>query len=129
METQNLFTASDYINNLLLARGLLRNGKPIDFARPENAPGGTDDTMSRVINLVHDLVLRRDVCIYYFLWMICTTIKADSYPARGRAKREPGDKHQSTTKYRSETNTRNCTSQLRSAIPKSDINKIIFFLL
>ncbi|PGH34017.1 hypothetical protein GX50_03164 [[Emmonsia] crescens] len=60
METQNLFTASDYINNLLLARGLLRNGKPIDFARPENAPGGTDDTMSRVINLVHDLVLRRD---------------------------------------------------------------------
>ncbi|KLJ07878.1 hypothetical protein EMPG_16660 [Blastomyces silverae] len=60
METQNLYTASDYINNLLLARGLLRNGKPIDFARPENAPGGTDDTMSRVINLVHDLVLRRD---------------------------------------------------------------------
>ncbi|EGE82713.2 NIMA interactive protein [Blastomyces dermatitidis ATCC 18188] len=60
METQNLSTASDYINNLLLARGLLRNGKPIDFARPENAPGGVDDTMSRVINLVHDLVLRRD---------------------------------------------------------------------
>ncbi|PGH06268.1 hypothetical protein GX51_02465 [Blastomyces parvus] len=60
METQNLYTASDYINNLLLARGLLRNGKPIDFARPENAPGGADDTMSRVINLVHDLVLRRD---------------------------------------------------------------------
>ncbi|OAX84035.1 hypothetical protein ACJ72_01594 [Emergomyces africanus] len=60
METQNLYTASDYINNLLLARGLLRNGKPIDFARPESAPGGTDETMSRVINLVHDLVLRRD---------------------------------------------------------------------
>ncbi|OJD17635.1 hypothetical protein AJ78_02285 [Emergomyces pasteurianus Ep9510] len=60
METQNLHTASDYINNLLLARGLLRNGKPINFARPESAPGGTDDTMSKVINLVHDLVLRRD---------------------------------------------------------------------
>ncbi|QSS61962.1 NIMA interactive protein [Histoplasma capsulatum] len=60
METQNLYTASDYINNLLLARGLLRNGKPIDFAQPESAPGGTHDTMSRVINLVHDLVLRRD---------------------------------------------------------------------
>lgn len=65
METQNLYTASDYINNLLLARGLLRNGKPIDFAQPESAPGGTHDTMSRVINLVHDLVLRRDVCIRY----------------------------------------------------------------
>ncbi|KAK2796842.1 hypothetical protein FQN50_009403 [Emmonsiellopsis sp. PD_5] len=60
METQNLHTASEYINNLLLARGLLRNGKPIDFAHPENAPGGTDATMARVINLVHDLVLRRD---------------------------------------------------------------------
>ncbi|OJD24581.1 hypothetical protein ACJ73_04057 [Blastomyces percursus] len=60
METQNLSTASDYINNLLLARGLLRNGKPIYFARPESAPGGADDTMSRIINLVHDLVLRRD---------------------------------------------------------------------
>ncbi|KAK2775727.1 hypothetical protein FQN53_003079 [Emmonsiellopsis sp. PD_33] len=63
METQNLHTASEYINNLLLARGLLRNGKPIDFARPEDAPGGTDATMARVINLVHDLVLRRDVSI------------------------------------------------------------------
>ncbi|PGG98476.1 hypothetical protein AJ79_08848 [Helicocarpus griseus UAMH5409] len=60
METRNLHMASDYINNLLLARGLLRNGKPIDFAEPENAPGGTDDTMARVINLINDLVLRRD---------------------------------------------------------------------
>ncbi|EEH48247.2 uncharacterized protein PADG_04331 [Paracoccidioides brasiliensis Pb18] len=60
MEAQNLHTASDYINNLLLARGLLRNGKPINFARPEDASGGTDDTMAHVINLVHDLVLRRD---------------------------------------------------------------------
>ncbi|PGH14559.1 hypothetical protein AJ80_05879 [Polytolypa hystricis UAMH7299] len=60
METQDLHTASDYINNLLLARGLLRNGKPIDFAPPADASDRTDATMSRIINLLHDLVLRRD---------------------------------------------------------------------
>lgn len=61
METQNLQSASDYINNLLLARGLLRNGKSIDFATPEADEGGPDATMARIINLVHDLVMRRDV--------------------------------------------------------------------
>lgn len=60
MESQSLERASQYLNNLLLARGLLSNGKPIEFARP-NSPGrGADATMSRIINLVHDLVLRRD---------------------------------------------------------------------
>ena len=61
MDSQSLHTASLYINNLLLSRGLLRNGIPIDFASPSKAEGGTDATMARVINLVHDLVLRRDV--------------------------------------------------------------------
>jgi hypothetical protein len=61
MESQNLHTASLYINNLLLSRGLLRNGTAIDFARPSNAEGGTEATMAKIINLVHDLVLRRDV--------------------------------------------------------------------
>ncbi|GAD98424.1 hypothetical protein NFIA_114720 [Paecilomyces variotii No. 5] len=56
MEPQSLETASVYINNLLLARGLLKNGKAIDFARPEEGPGGTDGTMARIINLVNDLV-------------------------------------------------------------------------
>ncbi|KAL1848761.1 hypothetical protein Plec18170_007772 [Paecilomyces lecythidis] len=60
MEPQSLETASTYINNLLLARGLLKNGKPLDFARPEEGPGGTDGTMARIINLVNDLVVRRD---------------------------------------------------------------------
>ncbi|KAJ9237132.1 Afadin and alpha-actinin-binding-domain-containing protein [Paecilomyces variotii] len=60
MEPQSLEAASTYINNLLLARGLLKNGKPIDFARPEEGPGGTDGTMARIINLVNDLVVRRD---------------------------------------------------------------------
>lgn len=62
MEPNNLQVASNYINNVLLARGLLRSGQPIDFAQPENEEGGADATMARVINLVNDLVLRRDVC-------------------------------------------------------------------
>lgn len=65
MDPSNLQTASVYINNLLLSRGLLRNGVPIPFAKPSEAAGGggggTDATMGRVMNLVHDLVLRRDV--------------------------------------------------------------------
>ncbi|CAF9935604.1 MAG: hypothetical protein ALECFALPRED_006493 [Alectoria fallacina] len=60
MDTQSRRTASTYINNLLLSRGLLRNGTPIEFATPENAEGGLDATMGQVMNLVHDLVLRRD---------------------------------------------------------------------
>lgn len=60
MEPHNLQTASTYINNLLLARGLLKNGKAIDFARPENG-GGTEATMAKIINLINDLVIRRDV--------------------------------------------------------------------
>ena len=54
-------TASTYINNLLLARGLLRNGATIDFACPEKADGGVEATMSQVMSLVHDFILRRDV--------------------------------------------------------------------
>ncbi|KAF6237449.1 hypothetical protein HO173_004339 [Letharia columbiana] len=60
MDTRNRRTASTYINNLLLSRGLLRNGVPIEFAIPENAEGGLDATMGQVMNLVHDLILRRD---------------------------------------------------------------------
>ncbi|KAK2733971.1 hypothetical protein FQN57_001908 [Myotisia sp. PD_48] len=58
MEGQNLDVASEYINNLLLARGLLRNGKRIDFAHRDADDG--DGTMVRTINLIHDLVVRRD---------------------------------------------------------------------
>lgn len=56
MNPSSLSCASTYLNNLLLARGLLQDGKSIDFAHSE----GDDNTMSRVINIVHDLVLRRD---------------------------------------------------------------------
>ncbi len=62
MEPQgDLHAASTYINNVLLARGLVKTGRPIDFANPENEEGGVTDTMARIINLVNDLVLRRDV--------------------------------------------------------------------
>ncbi|KAF2662619.1 hypothetical protein K491DRAFT_764323 [Lophiostoma macrostomum CBS 122681] len=60
MESFNLKTASIYINNLLLARGLLRDGKPIEFAHPSRGEGGKEVTMAHIINLVHDLILKRD---------------------------------------------------------------------
>ena len=60
MDSHGLERASQYLNNLLLARGLLSNGKPVDFARPDRNGPGTDATMARVINLVHDIVLQRD---------------------------------------------------------------------
>ncbi|KAL8671544.1 MAG: hypothetical protein Q9168_003951 [Polycauliona sp. 1 TL-2023] len=60
MDPQSLSTASTYINNLLLSRGLLRNGTPIAFATPEKAAGDGEATMVKIMNLVHDLILRRD---------------------------------------------------------------------
>lgn len=62
MDLQSRETASNYINNLLLSRGLLRNGIPIEFATPEKVEGGVHATMAQVMNLVHDLILRRDAC-------------------------------------------------------------------
>ncbi|KAJ5929765.1 hypothetical protein N7454_006715 [Penicillium verhagenii] len=60
MDAHNLQAASTYVNNILLARGLLNDGASIDFAHPDNEEGGTEATMARIINLVNDLVLRRD---------------------------------------------------------------------
>ena len=65
MATASLQSASSYLNNLLLARGLLQDGKPIHFVHPtangnSSSSSDTDITTSRIINLVHDLVLRRD---------------------------------------------------------------------
>jgi Afadin- and alpha -actinin-Binding len=58
MDAQNLETASHYVNNLLLSRGLLRNGDPIDFTKSTSKT-----TAASIINLVHDLVLRKDVSV------------------------------------------------------------------
>ncbi|KAJ5698181.1 hypothetical protein N7462_000186 [Penicillium macrosclerotiorum] len=60
MEAHNLQAASTYVNNILLARGLLKSGQAIDFASPDDNEGGTEATMAKIINLVNDLVLRRD---------------------------------------------------------------------
>lgn len=61
MEAYNLQTASTYLNNVLLARGLLKGGRPIDFARPSDNNDAM--TMARIINLVNELVVQRDVRI------------------------------------------------------------------
>ncbi|EPS43178.1 hypothetical protein H072_2844 [Dactylellina haptotyla CBS 200.50] len=53
---KDISSASKYLNNLLAARGLLKGGHKIAFDNP------TEDeiTPTRIINLVHDLVRRRD---------------------------------------------------------------------
>lgn len=76
MDPSKLQTASTYINNLLLARGLLRSGTPIEFAQLASTADKTNKTSTdksttttstttntaaaEIINLVHDLILRRD---------------------------------------------------------------------
>jgi len=62
-DAENLRTASLYINNQLLSRGLLRDGETIDFSNPTNNDGGTAAAMARVMGIVNDLILRRDVSI------------------------------------------------------------------
>lgn len=61
VDTDNLRTASLYINNQLLSRGLLKDGKSIDFANPGRPGREADATMGQIITVVNDLILRRDV--------------------------------------------------------------------
>ncbi|RYP34533.1 hypothetical protein DL767_004245 [Monosporascus sp. MG133] len=60
IDSENLRTASLYINNQLLSRGLLRDGQSIDFADPGRCDGGVHATMGKVMSVVNDLILRRD---------------------------------------------------------------------
>ncbi|CAM1500991.1 Fc.00g101530.m01.CDS01 [Cosmosporella sp. VM-42] len=60
IDTDNLKTASLYINNQLLSRGLLRDGQSIDFANPIMGDGDVSGTMGRIMSVVNDLILRRD---------------------------------------------------------------------
>ncbi|KAI1773404.1 Afadin and alpha-actinin-binding-domain-containing protein [Hypoxylon cercidicola] len=60
VDPDNLRTASLYINNQLLSRGLLRDGHNIDFANPEVGDGGLQGTMGKVMSVINDLILRRD---------------------------------------------------------------------
>jgi Afadin- and alpha -actinin-Binding len=97
MEAHNLQAASTYVNNILLARGLLKSGHPIDFAQPDNEDGGSEATMARIINLVNDLVLRRDVSrSLFYTWRILSDIAA----ARIRAPREPSDHDSNSARKR-----------------------------
>ena len=72
IESENLRTASLYINNQLLSRGLLRDGSSIDFAHPGDSDGEVADTMTRVMAVVNDLILRRDVSIFFRLSTFCS---------------------------------------------------------
>lgn len=59
MNSENLKTASLYINNQLLCRGLLRHGRGIDFALLESSDD-TTDTAASIMRVVNNLILLRD---------------------------------------------------------------------
>lgn len=61
IDTENLCTASLYINNQLVSRGLLRDGQAIDFGQVAGDGHGSATTAIRIISVVNDLILRRDV--------------------------------------------------------------------
>ncbi|TWU76904.1 hypothetical protein ED733_006769 [Metarhizium rileyi] len=59
-DAENLRTASLYINNQLLSRGLLRDGDTIDFANPGKCSEDGTATAGRIISILNDLIIRRD---------------------------------------------------------------------
>ena len=63
IDLDNLRTASLYINNQLLSRGLLRDGEKINFAHPGDSDSQLANTMGKIMGVVNDLILRRDVSI------------------------------------------------------------------
>ncbi|KAM4066028.1 afadin- and alpha -actinin-Binding domain-containing protein [Hirsutella rhossiliensis] len=60
IDTENLCTASLYINNQLVSRGLLRDGQAIDFAQMAGDDRGSAAMAGRIISILNDLILRRD---------------------------------------------------------------------
>lgn len=54
----DLSSASNYLNNILAKAGLLKGGTNVPFHNPSSEDG----SVTRIINLVHDLVTRREVC-------------------------------------------------------------------
>ncbi|KAL7909721.1 Afadin and alpha-actinin-binding domain-containing protein [Trichoderma velutinum] len=60
IDTDNLRTASLYINNQLLSRGLIRDGHDINFADFGQRGLGSPRNASRIIGLLNDLIIRRD---------------------------------------------------------------------
>ena len=108
MEAYNLKTASTYLNNLLLARGLLRDGKPVEFAHPSRGEGGKEATMSQIINLVHDLILKRDVrpsrfAILFFCSQQCHIARSRTPRIRGGHAESPSHRVVAPNDYARET--------------------------
>ncbi|KAL6908315.1 Afadin and alpha-actinin-binding domain-containing protein [Trichoderma evansii] len=60
IDADNLWTASQYINNQLLSRGLLRDGRDIDFTGLGEEEFSTAETSGRIISILNDLIIRRD---------------------------------------------------------------------
>ncbi|PON29289.1 hypothetical protein TGAM01_v201538 [Trichoderma gamsii] len=60
IDAENLWTASQYINNQLLSRGLLRDGRDIDFTSLGEDEYSTAETAGRIISILNDLIIRRD---------------------------------------------------------------------
>lgn len=76
IDTENLRTASLYINNQLLSRGLLRDGQSIDFASPAMNHGEDAATMGRIVSVLNDLIIRRDVSLVS--WHRCDAANSNS---------------------------------------------------
>ncbi|EFY92867.1 hypothetical protein MAC_01105 [Metarhizium acridum CQMa 102] len=60
IDAENLRTASLYINNQLLSRGLLRDGDTIDFASAGKCSEDSAALSGRIISILNDLIIRRD---------------------------------------------------------------------
>ncbi|KAG6003832.1 hypothetical protein E4U43_000841 [Claviceps pusilla] len=60
IDNENLRTASLYINNQLVSRGLLRDGDSIDFAGTRRTDEEDAAVSGRIIGILNDLILRRD---------------------------------------------------------------------
>lgn len=80
--SDNLRTASIYINNQLLSRGLLRDGDTIDFAYPGDSDDELAHTMGRIMGVVNDLILRRDVrFLFPFLTLVILLLLLSFLPS------------------------------------------------
>ncbi|KAL7942442.1 Afadin and alpha-actinin-binding domain-containing protein [Trichoderma barbatum] len=60
IDYENLRTASLYINNQLLSRGLIRDGDAINFTDFGERGLGSAHSASRIIRILNDLIIRRD---------------------------------------------------------------------
>ncbi len=76
IDTENLRTASLYINNQLLSRGLIKDGQCIEFCDLGRDENDDADTVGRIMSLVNDLIIRRDVStptsVHFLLVEVCT---------------------------------------------------------